>query len=239
MIPRRDGAERMKLFAIGDTHLSLGVSKPMDVFSGWENYVSLLEENWRAAVGDGDTVVIPGDISWGIDLKEAAADLHFLDGLPGRKIILKGNHDLWWPTMRKLKGFLESEGITTITPLLHDAVDVGDVIIAGTRGWAREQVEENEFTVYRRETLRLGMALDAAAKLGEKPVYVFLHYPPVTHSQISEEIVQLLEQYGAAKCFYGHLHGPAIPYGFNGERNGIEYRLVSADALGFRPYRII
>ncbi len=228
----------MKLFAIGDTHLSLGTGKSMDIFSGWENYVSLLEENWRAAVGQEDTVVIPGDISWGIDLEEASADLRFLDGLPGRKIMFKGNHDLWWPTSRKLKNFLVDEGLETLTPLLHDAVDIGDVIIAGTRGWAKEQDGDNEFTVYRRETLRLGMALEAAKKLGNKPVYVFLHYPPVTHMQLSGEIVELLEQYGVEKCFYGHLHGPAIPYGFNGVRNGIEYRLVSADALAFKPYRI-
>ena len=229
----------MKLFTIADTHLSLGVSKPMDVFAGWEDYTRLLEENWRRLVGEEDTVVIPGDISWGIDLKEASADLHFLDGLPGRKIILKGNHDLWWPTARKLKEFFETEGIGSITPLLHDAVDVGPVIVAGTRGWFLEDGTGNEFTVYRRETLRLEMALQAAGKLEEKPIYAFLHYPPLTHGQICEEIVGLLESYGVEKCFYGHLHGPAIPAGFNGERNGVQYKLVSADALGFVPYRIL
>ena len=211
----------------------------MDVFSGWADYTRLIEENWRALVGEEDTVVIPGDISWGIDLNEASADLHFLDALPGRKILFKGNHDLWWPTARKLRHFLEAEGIGTVTPLLHDAVDVGPVIVAGTRGWFLEDGKENEFTVYRRETLRLEMALQAAKKLEEKPIYAFLHYPPLTHGLICEEIVELLERYGVEKCFYGHLHGTAIQYGFNGVRNGIEYRLVSSDALGFVPYRIL
>ena len=229
----------MSLFVIADPHLSMGTDKPMNIFEGWVNYEKRLADNWSKSVGPCDSVVIPGDISWGIDLAEALPDLKFINGLPGTKYILKGNHDLWWPTARKLKAFFEAEGIFSIIPLLHDAVDVGPVIVAGTRGWFLEDGTENEFTVYRRETLRLEMALQAAKKLGEKPVYAFLHYPPLTHGQVCEEIVGLLESYGVEKCFYGHLHGSAIQYGFNGERNGIQYRLVSSDALGFVPYRIL
>lgn len=226
----------MKLFAIGDTHLSLGVSKPMDIFRGWENYSQLIEENWRRLVSDEDAVVIPGDLSWGLDLEQAGPDLHFLDSLPGQKYIFKGNHDLWWPTNKKLNAFFETEGITTITPLLHTAVKIGERVICGTRGWFLEDANYDE-KVYKREVLRLEMALNDAVKLGGADI-CFLHYPPLSHSYICAEMLGLLERYGVRECYYGHIHGPSIQGAFIGERNGIRYKLVSADALGFVPERI-
>lgn len=226
----------MSLFAIGDVHLSLGADKPMDVFRGWQDYVNRLETQWKRVVEPGDTVVIPGDISWAMRLPDALADLEFLNRLPGEKILLKGNHDLWWETMKKMNGFLETHQLDRLHFLHNNCYDCGPVVLCGSRGWFFE--EDGEDTkVLLREVGRLTLSLEAAKTLDKEPI-VFFHYPPVCADRVCRELVDVLVSYGVRRCYYGHLHGPAIAGAVQGEVDGITYRLVSGDALGFCPHLI-
>ena len=226
--------ETMSLFAIGDTHLSFGTDKPMDVFRGWENYEKKLEKNWKAVVNDNDTVVIPGDITWGMTLQEALEDFRFLDSLPGRKIILKGNHDYWWSTKKKADDFFKSNGIETIDILNNNAYKAGEFALCGSRGWLFENAGEQDEKILRREVGRLKMSVEEAEKLGGEKI-AFLHYPPIAGGSVCEEICDVLINGGVTRCFYGHLHGPALSFAFNGEMFGIKFRLVSGDFLNFCP----
>ncbi|NLF35332.1 MAG: serine/threonine protein phosphatase [Clostridiales bacterium] len=230
----------MALYTIGDTHLSLGTDKPMDVFGGgWTGYVEKLEAGWRA-VGPEDTVVICGDISWGMSLEEAAPDFAFLDRLPGaRKLLLKGNHDYWWATAAKMKRFFEAEGFTTLDILHNNSHRYGTVALCGTRGWFYEEDQRpgghNE-KIFRRELQRLETSLKAG---GPGPKICFLHYPPCYQGYTCEEIIGLMEAYGVERCFYGHLHSGGCRLALEGRRGQIEYRLVSADHLAFQPQKIL
>ncbi len=224
----------MSLFAIGDTHLSFGTDKPMDVFRGWENYEKKLEDNWRAVVTQADTVVIPGDVTWGMTLDEALEDFRFLDALPGRKIILKGNHDYWWSTKKKADAFFAANGIGTIEILNNNAYRAGDFALCGSRGWFFDSEEAPDRKILLREAGRLRTSVEQAEQLGGEKI-AFLHYPPIAGGSVCEEICQVLIDGGVRRCYYGHLHGPALSFAFNGEMFGIEFRLVSADALRFCP----
>ena len=224
----------MSLFAIADTHLSLSADKPMDIFEGWSDYQSRLEKNWRAVVADGDTVVIPGDVSWAMGIEKAAADFAFLNGLPGRKIIMKGNHDYWWTTMRKMEKFLSVNGFDTISILHNNAYRVGDIAVCGTRGWFFDAEQDADKKVLLREAGRLRTSVEAALVLGGEPV-VFLHYPPVSSTQVCAEIYNVLKDYGIRRCYYGHLHSYATRTAFIGERDGIKFSLISGDYLEFVP----
>lgn len=224
----------MSLFAIGDTHLSFGCDKPMDIFHRWHNHIERLEKNWRAVVTDNDTVVIPGDISWAMSMEDAVPDFKFLDSLPGHKLIMKGNHDYWWSTMNKLVKCFEQEGITTIEMVFNNAFRVGDFCVCGTRGWFYDAHGEADMKVLMREVGRLKMSINVARALGGEPL-VFLHYPPLTHEAVCEEIVNTLHEEGIKRCWYGHLHSESADYAFTGERDGIKYGLVSCDYLDFCP----
>ena len=223
----------MALFTLADLHLSLSGDKPMDVFPGWENYVSRIERNWRAVVGEGDTVVLPGDISWEMKLDSAAADFGFLDALPGKKLIFKGNHDLWWTSMTKMNAFLTAHGFTTIRFLNNDAALVEGQVVCGTRGWLIEE-SGTDSKLIKREALRLEMSLQAGLTLGSDPV-VFLHYPPITRDHRCEELIEVLTRYGVRRVYYGHIHGQSVVNAFQGECDGIRYTLVSADRVDFTP----
>lgn len=225
----------MSIFAIADLHLSLGTQKPMDVFSGWENYVSRLQENWLQAVQPQDTVVIAGDISWGMRLEECKEDFSFLQQLPGKKILLKGNHDYWWTTKAKMDRFLQQNGFDTLSILHNNSVQVEGVWICGSRSWMFDAQEEKDERVMARELGRLRTSLESAGE-GEK--LVFVHYPPIYPNAYADGVVELLQEFGIKRCFYGHLHGNAIRFAVQGERDGIHYKLVSADGLGFYPYKI-
>ncbi len=225
----------MSLFAIADLHLSLGVNKPMDVFPGWENYVERLTENWKNLVKPEDTVVIAGDISWGLIMEESRKDFEYLDSLPGTKIILKGNHDYWFSTKTKVEKELEAWGIKTIKILFNNAFEYGDFAICGTRGWMNDQTDKK---VLLRECGRLRLSLEAAKKTGKEPV-VFLHYPPVYGGSECYEILEVLTEYNIKNVFYGHIHGYSLGHAINGERNGIDFRLISCDFLQFSPKKII
>lgn len=224
----------MSLFAISDTHLSFGTDKPMDVFRGWENYEEKLLKNWKAIVNDNDVVVIPGDITWGMTLEEALEDFKFIDKLPGEKIILKGNHDYWWSTKRKADLFFESNGITTIKILNNNAYKAGDFALCGSRGWFFDSAKQADEKIVLREAGRLKASIEEADRLGGEKI-AFLHYPPIAGGQVCEEICNELIKGGVKRCYYGHLHGPAISYSFNDEMFGIEFRLISGDYLNFCP----
>lgn len=228
------GERQMSLFTIADTHLSLAGDKPMDVFSGWSNYVERLEKNWRAVVGEDDTVVMPGDISWELKLDSAAADFGFINSLPGKKLIIKGNHDLWWSTVKKMRAFTEKHGFDTIDFINNSAVRVDNICVCGTRGWLIEE-SGTDSKLINREALRLRASLEAGRQLGGEPV-VFLHYPPITQQNRCEELISVIREFGCRRVYYGHIHGSSgVAWAINGEVDGVTYRLVSCDSVGFTP----
>ncbi len=229
----------MSLFVLGDTHLSFGVpDKPMDIFNGWENYQSLLEENWRRLIAPEDTVVLAGDISWGMTLEEAKADFAFLQELPGKKIILKGNHDYWWNSMKKMTGFFEENGFDSLHILHNNCYAYGEYAICGTRGWVNMPGEPSDAKVLAREQQRLKVSLEAAAAQGLKPI-VFLHYPPIFWSNRNEPMLALLKQYAVEHCYYGHLHGKSHGRATRGAEDGVTYHLISGDFLQFAPEKVL
>lgn len=225
----------MALFAIADLHLSLGTDKPMDIFRGWDNYVSKLEANWKKIVKDDDTVVIPGDISWGMKLDECYKDFEFINNLPGKKIFIKGNHDYWWATKSKIDNYLKENSFDTILVLFNNSYTVDSFTVCGTRGWFLESETDNDVKVLNREVGRLRASLEDGLKKGGEPV-VFLHYPPVYGSQECSEIIDVLLEYNIKKCYYGHIHGVNnIKNAIEGEYKGINFKLVSCDKLDFMP----
>lgn len=224
----------MALYAIGDTHLSLSTNKPMDIFGkSWENHVQRLAEGF-SQLSEDDVTVICGDLSWGMDLDECLEDFLFIHRLPGKKIILKGNHDYWWATASKTKSFFEKNGIDSIDILHNNCFFYGDTAICGTRGWFYEEEtgSEHDRKILARELGRLETSLKAA---GDREKYVFLHYPPKFGYYECTEITSLFEMYGVRMCFSGHIHGRSLKNIFEGEYKGVKYRTVSADHLGFRP----
>lgn len=228
----------MSLYAIADLHLSLAADKPMDAFPGWEGYVTRLEQNWRRLVEPEDTVVIAGDISWGMTLEQAGADFAFIDALPGHKLLLKGNHDYWWTTRRKMDAFFADNGWTSLTILHNDAAAVdGRFAVCGTRGWFYDAEADADKKVLAREVGRLHASIDAAEKTGLEPV-AFLHYPPVYGGAVCEDILQALRQRGIRRCYYGHIHGAGIRKAFRGDWEGLRLELISGDALSFVPLRV-
>lgn len=225
----------MRLFAIGDLHLPGGQEKPMDVFGGhWEGHFERISQDWRNRVGEDDVVLIPGDTSWAMQLKDAVPDLAAIGELPGRKLLIRGNHDYWWGGIGQVRKALP-EGMMAIQ---HDAVDLGDVVVTGTRGWAwpTEEVPltpEDE-RVFNRELIRLELALQAAAKIaGERPILLMLHYPPLYQQDRDTPFTRLIGKYPVHTVVYGHLHGAGIRAGFTGTWNGVRYQLASCDSLDF------
>ncbi|MCR5484339.1 MAG: metallophosphoesterase [Clostridiales bacterium] len=225
----------MSLFAIADTHLSFGTDKPMDIFSGWQDYEKRLENMWRSVVKDDDTVVVAGDISWAMSLEEAKEDFAFLDSLPGTKIIMKGNHDYWWSTKSKADRFFLENNMTTLKILHNNAYLVEGFSLCGTRGWSMECEKSEDKKVLLREVGRLEVSIAEGKKLGGELI-VFLHYPPVSSGMIeSGEISSVLEREGVKRCYYGHLHGASHRTAVNGEVNNVKYSLISGDYLKFCP----
>ncbi len=227
----------MALFVIGDLHLSFGCQKPMNIFDGWENHAQRLEYNWRRLVRDGDTVVLPGDLSWAMDLNEALPDFRFLQSLPGKKVILKGNHDYWWPTVSKLEDFFCANGLDSFLILYNCGFFEQGMWLCGTRGWLFEKGEPHDEKILSREAGRLRRSLDnCAGKEGER--VVFLHYPPVFGQEENLPIINVLLEYGVKRVYYGHVHGAGCAYALNGVYRGINFRLISSDYLGFCPLKI-
>ena len=228
----------MALYAIGDLHLSFGSNKPMDVFGGrWENYTEKILEGFSSLDQD-DVCVLCGDVSWGMSLEEAKEDFLFIDRLPGRKIILKGNHDYWWSTASKAYKFFEECGVTTISFLNNNCHFYEDYALCGTRGWFYEEEKDgaHDKKVMLREIMRLETSLKCA---GDRKKLVFLHYPPKYQAYSCPEILQLLRDYDVPLCCYGHLHGKSCAGAFGGRYEKTDYLMVSADHVQFRPVKIL
>lgn len=224
----------MSLYAIGDTHLSFSTDKPMNIFKGWDDYVQRLESNWRKLICENDTVVIMGDISWAMSLEEAKKDFSFINNLPGNKIILKGNHDYWWNTMKKMEEFLNENCFDTIKFLYNNAYRVGNISICGTRGWFYDAETDADNKIIMREVGRLKASINEGRKLGGEPV-VFLHYPPLNNYQKCEALINVLIEEKISRCYYAHLHSASAANSFNDTIDGIKFELLSADYLKFCP----
>ena len=227
----------MALYAIGDLHLSLGAEKPMDVFGGnWVGYMDKLEAG-LSVIQPEDTTVLLGDLSWALDLSGAKDDFAWINRIPGRKIILKGNHDYWWSTAAKFYKFCEENGFSDQYILNNNHFEYNGWAICGTRGWffEEERSGQHDEKVFKRELLRLEASLQSAGELAKM---VFLHYPPRYKGYQCDEILALLEKYEVRRCFYGHLHGPSHKLAMEGLWDGIEFRLVSGDFLDFQPFLV-
>ncbi len=237
----------MALFVIGDLHLSLSSQKPMDIFgSRWENYISKIEAGWKSVVSESDTVIVAGDVSWAMTTEESKPDFDFIEALPGKKILLKGNHDYWWQTQAKLDKFLVSNGYKTISFLHNNAYICEDFIVCGSRGWYDESKDNlmknaSNTKIIAREVQRIKISLDAGCALDDaehpREKLMFMHFPAIFKGYMCDEIIAVLYRYGIERCFYGHIHGnyearEVINYA------DIDFRLISADYINFIPFKI-
>ena len=228
----------MALYAIGDLHLCLGASKPMDVFGGaWVGYMDKLKRGF-SVITEEDTTVLLGDLSWALGLNEAVMDFAWINEIPGKKIILKGNHDYCWSTASKFNSFCVQNNFHNICVLNNNHYEHNGIAICGTRGWFFEEARSgaHDEKVFKRELLRLEASLKSAGML---PKIVFLHYPPLYKGYTCHEIIDLLKRYDVRQCFYGHLHGASHGLALEGLYDGIEYKLVSSDKIGFQPFKVI
>lgn len=223
----------MSLYVIGDTHLSLGVSKSMDVFGGnWLGYMDKLRESLSQLKSE-DVLVLCGDLGWGMSLEQSLADFRFLAECPAQILLVKGNHDYWWVSVNKMKRFFSEHQLEGFDFLHNNCSLYEDIALCGTRGWFYE-VDRGEHSakIFQRELMRLEASLQAG---GEREKYCFIHYPPLTRGYRCEEILALLKRYGVTRCYYGHLHGKEHKIATRGLVEGIEFRLISADYLNCVP----
>lgn len=241
----------MSLYTMADLHLSTfdKTNKSMEIFGkSWADYMLRIKTNWQHLITDDDTVIIPGDVSWALSLAEAESDFKFLDSLPGKKIIGKGNHDYWWSTMRKHEAFFEKCGIKSISFLFNNAHEDEKYIIAGTRGWYNDEDAANApdnadfLKLTNRENLRLRASLTEAKRLQEKSpekeIIVFMHFPPFWNGKASDGLIDALKAYGVKRVYFGHIHGNyTVPPSFVYE--GIEMHIISADYLKFTPKPVL
>lgn len=229
----------MALFAIADLHFGFAVEKPMDIFGEqWKNHSQKIIDAWRRDITAADTVLLPGDLSWGMREEEAAADLDVIYALPGRKILLGGNHDYWWKSSAKLE-----RRYPGMRFLKNDFDRYGDWFLCGSRGWLCPNA--NRFTpqdqkLYEREQVRLRLSLDAAMRNGAEQIVLMMHFPPMNEAREESAFTALFREYPIRRVLYGHLHGAeSHATAFEGERDGIRYELVAADYLDFCPKRIL
>ena len=229
----------MSLFVIGDLHLSFGTDKPMDVFGkAWSNHFDKIKEDWLSCVKPEDTVIIPGDISWAMSFEAAKIDLEWIDNLPGKKIIFKGNHDFWWVSITKMKGVFK-----TIQFVHNDFAVYEDIAICGTRGWVCPndiQFTADDERIYKREAIRLENSILAAQKEGYIKIYGVLHYPPTNEKKEQSEFTNVFQKFGIEEVVYGHIHSKQnFKYGIKGEFEGVKYHLTSCDYLDFKLFQWI
>lgn len=232
----------MAIYAISDLHLAISIDKPMDIFGpGWSDYMDRLKAAWNTRISQADHVIIPGDISWATYLEQAEEDFRFIDGLPGTKIISKGNHDYWWTTRNKLEKYLEGKNISTIRFMHNNSFDVEGTALCGTRGWkcpGDDGFSQEDRKIFNRELQRLELSLKSIQGTPER-IIAALHYPPFNAKKESSEFVDLMVDFGVKSCIYGHLHGEGFKNAVEGTVKGIEFRLVSADFLKFDPVRLV
>lgn len=229
----------MALFAIADLHFSFSANKPMDIFGDqWKNHSEKIIANWKAVVRAEDTVLLPGDLSWGMRMEDAAADLDVIYALPGRKILLGGNHDYWWKSSSRLEARYPGMRF-----LKNDFDTYEDWAVCGSRGWLCPndmRFTEQDRKLYEREQVRLRLSLDAAMRNGAEKIILMMHYPPMNDKQEDSAFTELFKEYPIRKVVYGHLHGEmSHATGFQGERYGITYELTAADYIDFCPRRIL
>lgn len=230
----------MSLYTIADLHLCFSdPAKTMSIFAGWENYQERIGENWRNTVSDEDTVVIAGDVSWGMSLQQAAADFRFINELPGKKIIIKGNHDYWWVTMKKMEDFFAAEGFDTIKILHNNHYAYENYAVCGTRGWVNMPGETQDEKVLRREVQRLETSIRSAVSAGLEPL-VFMHYPPIFAANFNYDILEILYRYNIKECYYGHIHGrSAHELCVKNTYDDINFHLISGDYTQFKPEKVL
>lgn len=233
----------MAVYAISDLHLALSVDKPMDVFGGrWANYMDRLKDNWCSAIGEDDYILVPGDISWATYLEQAYEDFSFIHRLPGRKIISKGNHDYWWTTKSRLDKFLSGNGFSSISFMHNNSYNIENTAICGTRGWnmpGEDDFNAEDAKIYQRELQRLELSLKSARPHDGGSIIAALHFPPFNSKGVFSGFLDIMQKYEVKLCIYGHLHGEARRSAIEGDVRGIEFRLVAADHLEFRPIRLI
>ena len=231
----------MAIFTIGDLHLSFENPKPMNIFGdNWNNHEEKIKKDWLSKVKPEDTVIHPGDFSWAMYLKDTIKDFEYLNSLPGKKIMLKGNHEYWWTTVTNMKNFLEENDFKNIDFLQNNSFEVEDKIICGTRGWSLvNEKTESAKKIIDREALRLELSIKSGLERGtNKELIVFMHYPPIVKQNIDTEFMRVLKKYGIKRCYYAHLHSKSIEDAVEGNVGGIEFKLVSADALDFKLLKI-
>ena len=230
----------MSLYVIGDLHLCKGdPDKTMSIFKGWDDYQERLEQNWLDSIKPDDTVVLAGDISWGMSLAGATEDFRYINALPGTKIILKGNHDYWWTTMKKMEDFFETEGFSTLRILHNNHYRYGEYAVCGTRGWVNMPGETQDEKVLHREVQRLETSIKSALAENLRPI-VFMHYPPIFASNFNYDILEVLYRYNISDCYYGHIHGRAAhELCITNTYDDINFYLISGDYLQFIPKKIM
>lgn len=243
----------MSIYVIGDLHLSFNENKPMNIFGdNWKGHEEKIKKDWIEKVTDNDIIILPGDFSWSMKLEDTKKDFEYINRLPGKKLLLKGNHDYWWTTITKMRKFLQENNFKNIDFIYNQGYVVDDYILAGTRGWSL--LEDKDEKVLKRELARLETSIEDGLQKSRqesnlkdtenkpKELIVFMHYPPISNAKIinNEEakFVEIMKKYNAKKCFYGHLHGISIKDAFEGKFNDIEFKLVSADGLDFKLYKI-
>lgn len=228
----------MKVFSISDLHLPGGADKPMNVFGEkWEGHFERICKDWTNRVGKDDLVLLPGDLSWAMRLDEALEDIGKIAAMPGKKVLLRGNHDYWWSSIGRVRDALKPG----MYALQNDAINLGSVVLCGTRGWKdrEEGWDEGDEKLYYRELKRLELSFQYAERLGSGVKVCLMHYPPLSAAQTDTPFTQLIEKNGISHVVYGHLHGPSLKGAFRGEHNGVHYHQVSCDGTGFRLESIL
>ena len=237
----------MSIYIIGDLHLSFGEDKPMSIFGlNWEGHCEKLKEDWMKKVKQQDTVILAGDFSWATYLEDTYEDFSYLNSLPGRKILLKGNHDYWWTTVTSMKRYLDEQKIENVDFLFNNSFEIENKIFVGTRGWSFLD-SENSKKMIAREALRLELSIKSAIEqYGDtKEIIAIMHYPPISKSFMKNEynydsqFLDIMKKYNIKKCYYGHLHGASHKEAIEGIVDGIELKLISSDYLDFKLHEII
>ena len=230
----------MAIYTIADLHLSFNTDKPMNIFGqNWQDYEEKIKADWISKVNENDLVVLPGDFSWSTYLEETSKDFEYINNLPGKKILLKGNHDYWWTTMRKMEEFLASEGCSSIKILHNNHYKYDKYGICGTRGWVNMPGETQDEKVLKREVQRLETSIKSALADELEPI-VFLHYPPIFATNFNYDILEILYRYKIKDCYYGHIHGrSAHDLCVKNTYDDINFHLIAGDYLQFIPEKIM
>ena len=234
----------MAIYTIADLHLSFNTNKPMDIFGqNWHNYEEKIKQDWLLKVKQDDLVILPGDFSWAMYLDETKKDFEFIDDLPGKKILLKGNHDYWWTTLTSMRKYIKNNNFENIDFLYNNSYQYENYILAGTRGWSQTE-DKDDKKIIKREALRLELSITEGIKQygNEKEIIVFMHYPPIMKTNVIQneqnEFIKIMKKYNVRKCYYGHLHGTSIKDAVEGEYFGINFKLVSCDRLDFKLLKL-